>query len=113
MSMIRLGDLDRVLTLEKRVLSPDGAGGMNESWVAVTGAATVYAAVRDLTGGQRQRMGQTLDRATHRIVTTYRPDIVAGMRLCEGTHVYMVMAVLDTAGGREYLEIMATSGDGM
>jgi HK97 family phage prohead protease len=69
--------------------------------------ATVYAAVHAVGGNETVRDGGLRARQTCRIITRYRDDIGADMRLADGDIHYDIIAVLDRDGRRQYLEVTA------
>ncbi len=102
-----IGSFNRILTLQERVLTPDTGGGYAESWQNVAANAVLHASVLALSGHRQEEASQTISLRKFKIVTRFRSDIAAGMRMTEGSSIYKITAVLDPDGRKKTLEIMA------
>lgn len=101
--MTRIGDLNRRLVLEAPVETDDGAGGVTRTYQTVTtlwAQVTPLAARADVTAGS---LGAAL---SYRITIRARDDVTTRHRLQDGTRVYRVIAVRESAD-RRFLEIEA------
>ena len=103
------GSMRHVLTIEVRSFVPDGTGGFDEVWAPLPAAPTIYASMQQMAAGETARARGTITQQEYKIITAYRADIVAGMRLCADGRFYEVISVLDRSQRREYLEIRAIS----
>ncbi|MDR7125381.1 head-tail adaptor protein [Pseudotabrizicola sp. 4114] len=97
--------LNRLLTLEQSVSTPDGAGGFSTSWHAV---GTLWAEVvpgtgREL-GGEEVRQASVPYRITLRGAAAGSPRRpVPGQRLTDGGRVFQVLAVTEREAAGQYL----------
>ena len=69
---VRIGDLRHRLTLEEVVRQDDGSGGADETWVALD---DLWAAVRPMSGTEREISDQLAGRVTHEIWVRYRAGV--------------------------------------
>lgn len=89
--------LNRHLTLEGVVRSPDGAGGYTETW-AVLG--DLWAEVSARTGRERAEAGVPVSTVSYRIVVRAAPvgapsRPIPEQRFRDGTRLYVIQAVAD------------------
>ena len=97
--------LNRLLTLEQSVSTPDGAGGFSTSWQAVgtLWAEVVPGAGRE-TGGEEVRQASVPYRITLRgapVGSPRRP--LPGQRLTQAGRVFQVLAVTEKDPAGQYL----------
>lgn len=97
--------LNRRLTLERLVQSPDGAGGFGQEWQP-SGLlwADIRAGAGTLEGGVVGRLGQVAYRITVRAAppaSAARP--VPGNRFREGVRIFQILAVADRDPAGRYL----------
>lgn len=98
-------NLNRELVLEDPVRQPDGAGGYDLSWVAL---GTLWADLRP--GSGREREVHALTRSQVPFVAVVRAAAVgapsrpkAGQRFRDGTRIFHIHAVSETAASRQFL----------
>ncbi len=98
---MRAGRLDRRVTLQRRVITRDAAGGAIETW---TSAFSCWAERRDVRGSERLEAGAEVatHEATFRI--RWRAGIDATWRLVEGTVAWDVEGIAEL-GRRDGLEL--------
>lgn len=75
---MRIGQLDKRVTIQETVRVPDGGGGYTETWKDV---ATVWASLQPLSGREVIQSGQLQAQVPHRVRIRYRPGITAANRL--------------------------------
>jgi SPP1 family predicted phage head-tail adaptor len=95
-----VGALRRRLVLEAAVATPDGVGGMTQTYQTV---AALWAQVEWLAGGEHWRRGRPEQAATHRVTMRWRDGVDAGQRLRDGERLFDIRAVADPDGGRRRL----------
>ncbi len=100
--MIDPGNLDRRLTLEVPVETPDGAGGTVRSF---EDAAALWASVEPVSARSSFDADAGGARVTHRIVIRARAGITTRHRLRDGERTFAIVALRER--GRGYLEIAA------
>ena len=98
-------NLTRRLTLEEPVATPDGAGGLVESWAPL---GELWAELRPGTGGERAGSAFALARAPYRITVRSAPTgspsrPQPNQRFREGTRLFRILAVSDRDDGGRYL----------
>jgi len=87
-----LSTLTQRATLLARTLDPDGGGGFSESWTAF---AFVWIALEPRDATDTVGADRLESRARHRITMRRRADLAAGQRVCVGTRLFRIHAVLD------------------
>lgn len=97
--------LNKRVTLQQRTQGQDETGAPLTTW---TDVATVWAAVKDLTGRQyvAAKAGQNAVSTT--ITVRYRAGIVPAMRAVHGADIYDIEAVLNRDG--RWIDLMAVKG---
>ncbi len=108
MSATKIGELNRRVVLEQVARAADGAGGATETWSTV---ATLFAAVRALSGGEGFVYDRTTGRATHEIIIRHRSGAAPAMRFRLGTRIFEILAVLDGEGRRRHLRCLVEERD--
>lgn len=108
MSTHQIGELSRQVVLEQAAWTPDGAGGAVESWTAV---ATLFAAVRALSGGESLSYDRIDGRVTHEIIIRHRADVKPAMRFLLGARRFEIVAALDVDGRRRHLKCLVEERD--
>jgi len=101
--------LNRRLTLEGAVRSPDGAGGFSESWTAL---GVLWAEVTARTGRERAEAGVPVSTVSYRIVVRSAPVGAAsrpmpGQRFREDTRVFVILAVSELGSEARFLTCFA------
>ncbi|MDD5585630.1 MAG: phage head closure protein [Alphaproteobacteria bacterium] len=102
---MRIGSLQKRLTLQSESLVPDGAGGNAASWVTL---ATIWAELIPDTGGQA--VASNFDRRITHTIRMRNPQSVAvktGMRLVGGSRIFTIRAVVNDGERNRWLEIHA------
>ncbi|MCB1504685.1 MAG: phage head closure protein [Hyphomicrobiaceae bacterium] len=105
---MRIGDLRHRLALEEAARVDDGAGGAEETWMLVD---ELWAALRPISGQERQVADQLAGRVTHEIWVRYRAGVKPEMRFRAGARVFEIRAVIDTSERRRFLKCLAEERD--
>lgn len=92
MSRVRIGDLDRRMTLERPIDTPDDIGGVTRSWVPV---AQIWANVQPARGSFAFAGERAESVLSHRVTIRWRPDVTGAMRLRDGDRIFIIHAALD------------------
>ena len=98
--------LNRLLTLEDPVRSPDGAGGFDVTWTTL---GALWAGIKPGTGRERAgRGGATMSRVPVRITVRAAPMGAPSrprpeQRFRDGDRVYHILAVAEADPGARYL----------
>ncbi len=108
MTELRIGDLRHRLVLEQAVRQDDGSGGAEESWETVE---ELWAALRPLSGQERDASDQIAARVSHEIWVRYRAGVKPEMRFRIGSRVFEVRAVIDAGERRRFLKCLAEERD--
>ena len=98
--MIHIGDLRRRVVLEREQRSDDGGGGATVAWQVV---ATVWAAIKPLSGREKDRYQGLEATLSHRVTLRYRTDVMPDMRLRMGGRVFDIRAVFSPDERRQWL----------
>jgi len=84
--------LNQRAALLARTLTPDGAGGFDESWMAF---AHVWIGLTPLSATDSVNADHLESRVRHKITLRWRSDLAAGQRIQVSQRVFRVHAVLD------------------
>lgn len=95
------------LTLEERVSVADGGGGAAESWSEV---ATVWAALHQKSGREREAADRLAARTATDITIRYRGGVTTDMRFRQGSKTFNIRGVLDVDGRRRWLKCVCEEG---
>lgn len=98
------GELNRRLTLEAPVETPDGAGGVTRSYASV---ATLWAAVIPVSAREESTAAQRGVTVTHRIAVRFSADITPRHRFRDGTRLFRIVTLRDRDGRKRFLQIEA------
>lgn len=108
MTEVRIGDLRHRLALEQVTRQDDGSGGAEEIWVTV---GELWAALRPISGQERDVSDQPAGRVSHEIWVRYRSGVKPEMRFRTGQRVFEVRAVIDAGERRQFLKCLAEERD--
>lgn len=108
MIQVRIGDLRHRLALEQAVRQDDGSGGADEIWEVVD---ELWAAVRPMSGQEREVSDQLAGRVTHEIWVRYRTGVKPEMRFRHNARIFEVRAVIDAGERRRFLKCLAEERD--
>jgi SPP1 family predicted phage head-tail adaptor len=103
MTGVRIGDLRQRVRLEAATSTPDGGGGVSESWALV---AELWAAVRPLAGQERAEADAIAGRVTHEVFIRYRTGVMPAMRFVLGTRIFDSRAALDIDERQRWLRCL-------
>lgn len=106
MGIIRAGDLNRRVTIQRKVADENFESSGEEAWQPI---ATLWANVQDVLPSRGEQVSDGLSIANRpaRIRIRYRSDITSDMRIIYGTRVMQIVAGPAELGRREGLELMA------
>lgn len=106
--MYRVGELDKLITIQREVHTPDGRGGQS---VSLTNVVTdLFAHVRPRTGREGEQYDRVNATATYLFVIRYRDDLRESDRIVWDGVQYNIQAILTRGGRSMFLEIDATRG---
>lgn len=98
------GLLNRRLTLEEPVETPDGAGGVIRSYATV---ATLWAQVMPISSRGDVEAEKPGGAVMHRIRIRQSPDITTRHRFRDGTAIFRIVSLRDPDGRGRFIEIEA------
>jgi len=112
--LTRIGELNRILTLQMRQSTVDAEGRDNEVWFPI---GSIRANINPLTARDFMLAGQSAELITHQITVRFRKDLatvpVAGgtqsghnLRLLEGTRVFAIHSVIHDQERRRWLILL-------
>jgi SPP1 family predicted phage head-tail adaptor len=102
-----IGTLRHRLKLQQQQRIPDSGGGADIVWSDI---ASVWAAIRAVSGGERDVSDRQDARTRYKIRLRFRADVFPGMRFASGSRFYNVQAVLDEDGRRKWLLCICEEG---
>ena len=94
------GRLRHRLVLETPQETPDGGGGADTAWSAIT---TLWAEIEPLSATQHVAAGHVETAISHRIRIRYRPDVTGEQRFRLGTRIFAIRAAFDADQGGRFL----------
>lgn len=101
--MSAIGEMNRRLTLEAPVETPDGAGGVTRGYEAV---ATLWASIEAIAARGDVAAAAAGATVTHRIGIRMSADITTRHRFRDGARVYRIVSMRERGNGR-FLDIHA------
>lgn len=104
---MRIGTLNRWVTLQRRVETPTGTGGTQVTWVDI---ASVWASIKHPSGMETVRSDFPVSVVKTSIRIRFRDDLDATCRVVHGATVYDIKAVLMDDVGREYVDLSCEAG---
>lgn len=107
---VRMGRMDQRVTLQRRVETPDGAGGVTRGWVDLAANPVVWAHVAPK--GGRENLNEGRIDATGAVVFTIwnRGDLDATCRVIWDGAAWNIRAVLRASGREARLAVEAERG---
>lgn len=103
MTDITIGDLRHRVRIERPVRAPDEGGGAVIAWAL---EAEVWAALKPLSGTEREEADRLVGRVTHELVARYRPGVTPEMRVMFGLRAFDIRAAIDFDEKRRWLKCM-------
>ena len=94
------GQMTARLTLEIPVETPDGQGGVTQTFLET---ASAWALIEPVGAALEEQASCEIFRRTHRIWLRFRTDIAAGMRLRKGGRIFWIGGTQDPDDSRRYL----------
>lgn len=106
MVVVRIGRLDRKITLRQRTVTRGDAGGQIEGYSDV---ATIYAEKLDVAGREYFAAQQVNSEITTKFRIRFREDIRPTWRIRFEGKDYNIASIAEIGGRRRWLEIMASA----
>ena len=100
---MRIGDLNRRVTLQYKTKLPDGMGGSVDVFID---AATVFAAIWPVSASEQIQAAQQVMTISHRIRIRYRSVFKSSWRVKFGTRFFSIVSIINPNEAGKYLDIM-------
>ena len=100
---MRIGDLNKRITLQYQTKTPDGMGGFTVVWVD---AASVWAAIWPVSASETIQAAQATMTITHRIRIRYRAVLKAGWRISYAGRFFNIVSIIDPNMAHRWLDVM-------
>jgi len=100
---MKIGDLNKRVTLQHKTRVADGMGGFSESY---SDAATVFAAIRPTTAKELVQANSTAMVVSHRIRIRYRRDVKGSYRVKFGNRYFAIVSIINPEEKNEWLDLM-------
>jgi SPP1 family predicted phage head-tail adaptor len=97
-----IGRMDKRITLEEPVKTPDGKGGFTTIW---TPRGTVWAEFKKPTFETKEAAGAVQSVSRREFKIRYRSDVVKGWRIVYGTQVILIDHVYDIGKAETFLVV--------
>lgn len=110
---IGAGDLNRLITIERKSRASDGQGGYDDTWATY---ATVWASMKPLGGVERWQAMRNTAENRYRVIVRWRDDgsgnaaYSAADRITFQGRTYAIDSVVPYEGKRRFIEIIAVEG---
>ena len=101
--MMRIGELNKRITLMYQTKVPDGMGGFTNSWVT---AAEIFGAIWPISAKETITAAQPTMTVTHRIRIRYRANIRSSWRIKHGSRYYNIVSIINPNMDRKWLDIL-------
>jgi len=101
------GKLDQRISIKQATNTPDGIGGVTESWSEL---AEVWANVAPMAGREEDRQGAVRENRMYMITIRNRSDILNDMVIDWGGDRYNIRNIKQPPDRKMYLEIVAEYG---
>jgi SPP1 family predicted phage head-tail adaptor len=101
---IRIGDLDKRLTIQSVSEQIGSLGDVTETW---SDLATVWGLLEPIRGGERYMSQQYAGHLVHRIIVRHRSDVTDKHRIQYGSRIFDVQVVMNLEEDDRFLEIEA------
>jgi SPP1 family predicted phage head-tail adaptor len=100
---MRIGDLDKRITLQYATRTPDGMGGFTAVWVD---ASTVWAAIWPVSASETIGAAQTGMTITHRVRMRYRDGLLASWRISWSGRYFNIVSIIDPNMAHRWLDVL-------
>lgn len=100
---MRIGALNKRITLQHQTKVPDGMGGYTVTWVD---SATVWAAIWPTSASEVISANATSMVVSHRIRIRYRSVLRPSWKIKFGTRYFAIVSILNPNEKCEYLDLM-------
>ena len=104
---MRAGELRHIISIQEESPTPDGMGGENLTWAAVSGMDSVPAAIWPLRSNERLDMMKLENEVTHKIRIRYRSGITTKNRVLFGPRTFNIVSLINPDERNIMLEILA------
>lgn len=105
--MLRVGDLNRQVSLQQRTSARDTFGQGSVTWTEI---AKVMAAIKPLSGRELQIAQAMNAEVTHEVTIRWRRTINAGMRLVYQSRIFDIHSIVDVEMRHEALQLSCGEG---
>jgi len=100
---VRIGELNKRVSLVYTTRVSDGMGGFTETTVT---AAEIYAAVWPVSAKETIEAGQAAMTITHRVRIRYRAGIRSDWKLKLGSRYFNIVSIIDQNEAHRFLDIL-------
>ncbi len=109
--MLSAGQLNRRITISRRVTGQDSWGQPATTWETVATVWAHFLAPRGRAAAEEIAAGRELSATPYSVRIRYRTGIDSGMRVTEGADVYTIAQVLPDVAGRVYVDLVCVAGE--
>ena len=101
---MKIGDLNKRVTLQYKTRVPDGMGGFTEVWNSVT--PDTWAAIWPTSARDLIQASSTAMVVSHRIRIRYRRDVRGSYRVKFGNRYFAIVSIINPEEKNEWLDLM-------
>jgi len=101
--MMKIGELNKRITLMYQTKVPDGMGGFTVSWVT---AAEIFGAIWPVSAKEVIEAAQPTMTVTHRIRIRYRANLKSSWRIKFANRYFNIVSIIDINMQHKFLDIL-------
>jgi SPP1 family predicted phage head-tail adaptor len=100
---MRIGDLNKRISIQYQTKVPDGLGGFTTIW---TEAAAIFGAIWPVSANEQIQAAQVTMTITHRVRIRYRSVLRPSWRIKFGTRYFNIVSIIDPNMAHKYLDLL-------
>lgn len=100
---MRIGDLNKRITLQSKTSVADGMGGTTDAFADV---CTVWAAIWPTSAREQVEANQTVMTISHRVRIRYRSDIKASWKIKFGERYFAIVSIINPSERNQMLDLL-------
>jgi len=104
---VRAGSLRHRVAIQTETQTPDGMGGFTTTWAAITGMASVPAAIWPLSAKESLDAMKLELTVTHKIRIRYRSGITAANRILFGSRTFNIISMINPDEKNKMIDFLA------
>jgi SPP1 family predicted phage head-tail adaptor len=99
--------LDRKISIQELIKSPDGQGGKEQSWQEIF---STFANLKPMSANQVLFSANLQHRVTHKVYIRYRSGLNISQRIIYGDRIFQIRGIINIDERNRWLEISTEEG---